>query len=225
MDTRPIVDKFINELPECEILAIAGDLTQGVEQMEPFLKMLRLTLPDTDIAVVMGNHDFWDSGVTTGAFFDALVYIQKLFKDYDIYDLNDACMVLDDIIMYGFNGWYCATDPPTNDRFYMPPKIENVPMNDYMYHRAVESVGMIIDSVRELDDAEKKTKIIMTHFNLDDTELGGGSMWLQSLSDEFDILLEGHTHRELETSDCGIKRYNAGSDYGFPKYKLVKTKD
>jgi len=232
--TRLRLERFYRDLRKefepGDILVLAGDLSQGVEFLDPMCRQLRthFVADELPVLVVFGNHDYWGKHSSASAFIRNCRSMLQTLKKHDIHYLGHNPYKIDDIILYGFDGWYWNSSPPTNDILYMPKTVNDVQVHDYMYMRCRYDVEHILRTVdRNMDGYSRDKRVIVTHFEPNDSSYGGNTHWLDPLSEHFATMLTGHTHRKSDylhvhpKKHCRMRVHNSGSDYNIPRYKFI----
>ncbi len=216
--TESKITKAIRRLPPSDIMLIAGDLISNKQsQLEPLLNKLRHYHPDQKIGIVFGNHDYWsDEGMDFPEIFD---HHETICKKHDVTILSEEPLVIDDVVIFGMDGWYGNPAPGTNDWRRMPL---HTPTGEcahrFMFNRAFKQFHKILDNVKK---STARKKILVTHFDI--TSNHGNPFIADAAIDAFDYLLMGHTHQELKAVCEGKWLHNAGSDYNQPKYQMIEV--
>ena len=205
------VKEFYKKCPDADIIIHVGDWISSYQgEFKLAIELLRDRWPKTPVSTVLGNHDFWDNQPTT--LNDRLINIQKLFTEYNINYLEkksskEVC---------GFDGWYNYSNPPTNDLIHLNP-------NTYAHFELRNSASKGLNRV-----LGSNAKICVTHFpSIETPEFPGDwSMLadpkhLEPLTEKFDLLLVGHTHRHMDVVVNGCRIVNNGCDYDKKKYYLI----
>ena len=217
-----ILKDFYKNIPETfDIIIHAGDwITSNQDELQSSLETIRSVFPDHIILSVIGNHDFWNKKFMTHL--DKLSHHRKMFKKYNIHHLEKS-IEFDNIFIQGFDGWYGVVSPlmpPTWDKDFMN--------NEYTIHfdlnkKAYMDLQRIIYS-----DNTNKIKICVTHFPSiltpdfgKDASMIGDLKYMDYISDRFNYLLCGHTHRYMDTivNECRI--LNCGCDYDIKDYIIL----
>lgn len=225
------IDRMFGEIAELkpDILVNAGDYcgaSMGWKSVRQITQITRAHLPTIPIVSVLGNHDYWCASGTARprliAFQSNLARIGQVFDEHKIhwldrdgiYDVPDT-----DIQVLGDSGWYANSNPPTNDRNYLPVGIEG-DTNSYLASKAYARASTQLASLRP-----GSTRIWASHFPVyklgadykGDFETYSWSAQLgQVLTSEYNVsyILEGHSHYRRE----GPLVWNCGSDYSMPRY-------
>lgn len=221
--------RFYRELQDKkpDILVIAGDLSQGVEYVEPCSAQLREHFPELPVLAVLGNHDYWGTHKPNRGFIGHVRRVQDVLKNYNIYYLpTRGPFIFHDHIFYGFDGWYWSSSPPTNDQYFMPKSMDDVKIHDYMYMRSRYDAEHILKTVEGGDGFDREHRYIVTHFEPNDSLFGGNTHWLDPFSLHFSNMLTGHMHKKAEydhaNSGCRMTIHNSGSDYNEPRSKIIE---
>jgi len=215
--THDVLDSFLTDISfePFDIMIIAGDVISHLQSQWPdILGMIRRYI-NQPILIVLGNHDYWDKK-RHWDFFRIRSKQLKLFKDYNIHYLeNDGPYETDDLIIYGFDGWYGSGFPPSADCYHISKRIEGVQFNDWFYYKARNK----LDSIPEKGN---KRQIVVTHFEPNDQPMGASTQWLDTLKDKCDVLCTGHTHRKNDFMHNNMRVLNAGSEYNDPRLMIFK---
>lgn len=208
-----------------DVVVHAGDYCggyNGARSINTTCAMMR-EVTDKPIISVMGNHDFWcdkrPSLLSFNRNYDKAV---ASFKKHNVHFLDeDGPYVHGDVVILGCTGWYSNNKPNTNDLCWMPQYIEG----DTHFYMARRAHKIIDDQLQSVDLHDKKP-IFVSHFPIYHTDT-------RPLNPQFDgprtigdtlsqhhgckVFINGHAHRRHEGPDI----YEAGSDYGKPKYLLI----
>lgn len=225
-----LFNKINQENPD--LVLIAGDI--ATTKQRQFVRCLEIAREHLtcDIAIVRGNHDFWDridrkdkqSG--NRPLREMYRLHEETCKRLDIHILSSEPLVYDDIQVYGFDGWYETADPGTNDHYNMPMQVDGCPIMPYLTNKAWKDFQDCLD-VSKLH--ENKTKILVTHHNLYEepkypgSKHGGVLRFLPEVKENFDILCCGHTHEYQNYKDDNLLVLNCGSDYNIPNYLVFEV--
>jgi len=222
---KRILESMFNDLKKenFDIIVLAGDIISHTQhQWKPILKLIREYFPDDTILAVMGNHDYWQEKIEL-SIKQTIEHQRRMLNEYNIIYLSDMPYVDDGITVYGFDGWYGSTHPPSNDQYHMPKFADKMDVNTFLFERSEELLNNIPD--KSTDDPEYKV-VIVTHFELNDESMGGPFQWLDIIRDKADLLLVGHSHRSCDkilSGYGGLRMVNCGSDYYYPRYKIVEV--
>lgn len=228
--TCKYLDNFFKDLTciDFDVMTIAGDIkSHNADQIQKCFRLLRKYI-DKPVIAVEGNHDYWDKGEKFHTLEELMEYNIAVAKDFGIVILrgNEYFYKEDDIMFCGFGGWYSNVKPMTNDSYFIP-KLNNsyLSCHEVLNDIAHQELNRII--VNKLYGFKKY--ICITHFcpYIPDSNLwesmAGNSKYLDIITENFDYLLTGHSHQEMdiEINDCRI--INSGSDYNRPTYKLIEV--
>lgn len=217
---------------DIKALILAGDIASSRQrQFKRCLELIREYI-DIDIVLVRGNHDFWDgedpkSKEDFRSLEKLMEWHKLVFKYNNIHHLEDNPLVIDDVLICGFDGWYASTNPNTNDINYIPKIVEGVPMAmPWLSRKAWRD----FDKCLALDTKKYRKSIIVTHHNLTpfghwsgQDDMGGNFKFLDEIKEKFDVLCYGHTHVFNDTIEDGTRILNSGSDYGSPKFLIFEV--
>lgn len=227
-------DRFWKKVAKCiaenDVKAFlwAGDLACNTQhQLKRSIEQARkhIKIP---IALVRGNHDWWDCPSKQDKHFgrqfhELQVMHRQLFGANDIYHLEDSPMVVEDVIICGWDGWYGVSNPPTKDERFMFRDVQGCPMHVFMSNRAWKK----FDEVLETDVSKYRAAIAMTHHNLY-TEPGHENLcanlkFLDMIKAKFDVVCCGHNHQRRDDVEDGLRILNSGSDYNRPEFLLFEV--
>jgi predicted MPP superfamily phosphohydrolase len=223
-----------------DIVVIAGDHSgthEGHRGTKAVFKMARSALPNTPIVACLGNHDYWIRGNKKKTDLLGVNYhhpsidqfnenYQKIVSHADKYGIH----LLEKrgvfrhtdiwgIVIAGHGLWY-KYPPNSNDDRYLPLGIDG-DTHRYMYKRTTDA---LLKQLNQLDDANDGIRVFVSHFPIfnitDHDAVWCGDPFLgQMLHDDyqFTTFLNGHSHGNKN----GPIRWECGSDYYNPKYKIV----
>lgn len=210
--THDILDKFYASVQKenADYLVIAGDIiSHSQSQWDPTLVQLRDHF-DIPILVVLGNHDVWQDGHNKSLWSTRKKIFDK-FEKYDITYLPDNPVVEDDFRIYGFDGWYKSSNPPSKDKYYLSTLTEGINTHDYIRKRWGKDQLSIIPK-------KDRHQIVVTHFDFTDHPMSADSGWLNEINTKADVLCVGHSHIQRFDEIMDMQIINTGSDYDDPKY-------
>lgn len=242
---RKIHEAFVSllssKISECgvEAIVIAGDTgTSKQDDLEKFFKLLRASI-SIPVLLVFGNHDYWDGKPPFPLKFPRLYHeIRTLHEDlckrYDLHYLENGPFKLRNIQFSGYDGWYRSVSPGTNDicsstSVYMREYIESVPTHLYLNSRAHKECERVLSEV----DSEL-VNVCVSHFDSTVTDIKfksneddydthrGDHNHLIELSDRFDFIFYGHTHREIDEQISKSRILSSGTDYLHPVGLIVE---
>jgi predicted phosphodiesterase len=145
------------------------------------------------------------------------IHHRKLCEKYNIHYLEHNKFENDDLVVYGFGGWYKYTDPNTNDFSMMPQQnIGGATATQWLQKKEIDAVNYILDDIDNTD--EGKVKIIATHFNfiVEDQSyerMSGNTHYGEILTPLCDYYFFGHTHQEYDKMHDNCRVINIGADY------------
>ena len=217
--TPKIVETFIQDLPDCDVLLIGGDVISHSQlQWDAILRLIHERFPKALKIMVMGNHDYW--GMTN--YQRDMNEVMRLLKQYKIFniELQGQPLIVDDIAIFGFSGWYSSSEPPSRDMDYIPKflmgKNTDTTFHDLLYMKALARKEEICQLL-----PQHKKSVILTHFEPNNHPMGSPEEWIidfRQHEQEGLVLCCGHTHCFNELHDEAFTLYNHGSDYNNPKY-------
>jgi predicted phosphodiesterase len=221
--SREIFNDFFSSLQEekdIDAVILPGDIiSHSQSQWDGILSMIRGTFPTQPILIVMGNHDYWSDPSLDGKlpFHQMELNRAKALRKFKIIYLEHHDFVINDIHIFGFDGWYGTAAPPSNDYNYIPKYINMVPFNDWFFDRATKRVAEIVKMVNNV----KKT-VVVTHFEPNDESMGAPADWLDQIKRVNRgnmVFCCGHTHRRKCYQENNTFRFiNSGGDYNQPDY-------
>lgn len=234
-NTHKIHEKFLKRLlssVEAEnIKAVlhAGDwASYKQDQFRRTLALFRQHLKDFPIAAVRGNHDFWNGDIEDDS--KRLMFNQidsshkKWFNESKIIHLEESPLVIEDVIILGFDGWYNLSYPPTNDHHWIKNNIEGVWFHTYLANRAFKQLEKILNT----DTSQYRAAICVTHmpsFSEDPEYLTycANPKYVEFLSEKFDVVCMGHSHKYNDSVINGCRFLNSGSHYDMPEFKVFEV--
>jgi len=126
----------------------------------------------------------------------------------------------------GVSGWYQNQRPPTNDHNFLPKAYPS--FHDILRHRAHDLLGKQINALDLIYDKDMDTVVFVSHFPVirveGDRRGFDDFCWSEALGEviqkEYNckMFLNGHAHMNYS----GPLRWECGSDYYNPKYKIIK---
>ena len=241
--THRFHEKFLSELrdviEEQEIACVihAGDWSVNKQdQFYRTMKMFRQYIdPRIDLVAVRGNHDFWDSTdgykVKSKRQWGQLSRLHKeWFKELNIHHLEEGNVVIDDVIVCGYDGWYGQATPPTNDKKMIVNNIEGCPAMVYHSSRAFKELTRVLNT----DTSQYAKAICVSHFptfggdwksknNPNDMMFCANPKYMEPITDKFDVFCVGHSHLHVDRIENNCRLLNAGSDYNQPKFLVFEV--
>lgn len=238
--THRIHERFLTILSEAveadgvKCVIHAGDWScnkqdQFYRTMKMFRKYIGEEIP---IACVRGNHDFWDHvdgyKVARKRHFGELSNIHRSwFEEHNIHHLETGPLVVGDVIVCGFDGWYGRADPPTKDAEKMIDNIEGCPGMMYHSSRAYKELSRVLDT----DISDYAKAVCVSHFppmggdwkngyDPKDVSFSANPKYLKPITDKFDVFCMGHSHGHVNRIENNCRLMNAGSDYNTPRFLL-----
>lgn len=222
------------EIDEIACVIHAGDWSvnkqdQFYRTMKMFRKYIDIRIP---IVCVRGNHDFWDYAdgykVRHKRQWGELSRIHReWFKEMNIHHLEEGNMVIDDVIVCGFDGWYGIGNPPTNDEAMMIGNIEGCPSMVYHSSRAYKELMRVLDT--DIDSYAKA--ICVSHFppfggdyknghDPKDLRYSANPRYLDPITEKFDVFCMGHSHGRVDRIENNCRLLNCGSNYNLPRFLI-----
>lgn len=228
-----------NDKPD--VVVIAGDHSgthEGQRGCKAIFKLARETMPTTPIIACLGNHDYWIRGVKkkTDSPYGKTYHhpsmdefnrnYQDIVRHADTYDIHllEEKGVYRFTDMWGFviagHGLWYKYPPNSNDHLYLPMGIDG-DTHRYMYKRTTDA---LLEQLKQLDDDNDGIRIFVSHFPIlnikeNDIPWSGDTFLGEMLYDDYQFrtFLNGHSHGNMN----GPLRWEPGSDYYNPKYKIV----
>jgi predicted phosphodiesterase len=216
------LEKIRSEKPD--VVVHAGDWASNTQnQFRRTLEMFREKL-DCPIVCVRGNHDFWQTQGKDDPFLDVSSMMAKhaeWFDELNIHHVSRGPLSFDGWTFYGFDGWYGLNEPKTNDHKFLPLVTEGLPTMEWFSRKAFTDLRNLID-----EDLGEGKRICVTHFPsfTEDqryAEFCANLNYLEVLSENFDMILCGHSHRACDFHFRRARILNSGSDYNQPAYKVI----
>jgi predicted MPP superfamily phosphohydrolase len=217
-----------------DVLVHGGDFcgaSKGYESVNETLDIMRLHLPDAKIVSTIGNHDYYSKKHPPESAFDKNYNkISQSFKDHSVHFLDEDGVYVHEgfplIKMVGCSLWYSNNNPPTIDSQYLPRFPEGCHRSMYSktYKRLIKNLNQLDETYSDVD-----TVVFISHFPVilgEDSESGfaqfGGSPGIGDMMKEqynCKYFLNGHSHMDFN----GPLRWESGSDYYLPKYKVIEV--
>lgn len=223
-NTPEILEEKLEELSkeDFDLVIHTGDwISHMQDQLDPMLELFRKHIPSKPILGVMGNHDYWNKHSPKSVLSMTKVH-KKLFKKYNIHYLESEPFIFEGISIWGFNGWYCVSNPPTNDIYYMSKLEKGQHVHDYLSNIAHKGLEKILSDSRNCTG----TKICVTHFppytfNQLYKTMCANELYLDMICENFNYFFVGHSHQNegWQRKDCFV--VNPGGDYNKPNYKII----
>lgn len=232
----------------CDVWVLAGDhsgSSLGLKGTRAIFRLAREHFKGPILAC-LGNHDYWVRGKkkkrnaelanvgiynhsyshpSLKAWNDNYANIVVAAKEYKIH-LFEEDGVYRHPGMWGFtfsgHGLWYKMPPNSNDHLYMPIGVEG-DTHRSMYKRTTDA---LLRQLEDLNGKEDGIRIFVSHFpilELKDSDLpwSGDPFLGAMLRDDyhFTTFLNGHSHGNHN----GPMRWECGSDYFKPKYKVVQV--
>ena len=225
---RKVAKSIVDNDVKC--LVWAGDLSANKQrQLRRTIQHMRehVKIP---VVLVRGNHDFWDAwdprdeGSGNRAWHLLEADHRQLFGEFNISHLEDGPVVIDDVIICGWDGWYGMSNPPTNDERFMFRDYRGAPMHVFLSNRAWKK----FDEVLATDVDKYRAAVAVTHFNPYVTDWKWADMcanlkFYDLIKEKFDVFCCGHNHQFKDRVEDGCRVLNSGSDYNNPKFLLFEV--
>jgi predicted MPP superfamily phosphohydrolase len=206
--------------------------TNGARSVETTVKMFREVFPDKPYITNIGNHDYWTvpdrakrsvgARPSSAEFLENLEKITETFRNYKVHFLDEeGPFRMNGWTFVGHTGWYAAAQPQTNDIKYLPIGLGG----DTHAWLSKASINDLDKNLSLLEQRDVNVAFC-SHFPVVRAEsdvffdrFSGFEYISQHLQAEFKCkyFFCGHAHQ----SHDGPLRYECGSDYGSPKYKVL----
>lgn len=210
-------EEFVRSL-NIDLLIICGDIaTASQDEIEQAFKSIRKEKPKLKVACVLGNHDYWVEDNSHTSIFDIKEFHQELFQKYDVHYLQQNKLELDNVTIYGFDGWYTTSNTGTKDPMRMPMSsgMGELTPHLFMQREEINSVDYILKDIES--NPTNKTKILVTHFNLIQNKgferMSGNVRLLKFFTSDFDYIFFGHSHQQVDQVIGKSRIINVGADY------------
>lgn len=219
-----------------DVVVHCGDYcgtTQGDKNVRSTLRVMREFIPDKPILSVLGNHDYWTKEASLTSFHKNYNNILKHFKEFNVHFLDEdgvwSHKHWQDIIIVGCTGWYAHSNPPTNDKNFLPLAVEG-DTNAWMLKNAERLLEHNIFNADWAHEPEISTVVFVSHFPVVNTGPDyKGSFEQFSWSESIKQLMQanfhckhflcGHAHQ----LHSGPLRWESGSNYCVPKYQIIEV--
>ena len=227
--------KLAAEKPD--LVINAGDNcggTNGARATRQVFKALRAQMPDVTILSVLGNHDLWSGTKYLPSYADYQHNLVKLAAAHQEFNIQNLSTLMDPVYfankqgdtieIFGQMMWY-EQHIRTNDYNFLPL---HTPSGEGIYLELVKQEERA--AIAKLQAAKLYTRVFVSHMPvLDMGDIAPdrhGGWWganrrlgeIMQKDHGVDIFLNGHTHGNLN----GPVRYECGSDYGKPLYKIIE---
>lgn len=188
------------------------------KHVERAFRQFREYCGDIPIIGVLGNHDYWDRKHEFRSVQELEEKILEWERQYKIQILDGDSVILGNIKIFGFMGWYASASAMTNDLFYVPCWTDT---DAELRQRARNNFNTTINTPRRY-----KTEICITHFppytkDFTYQEFCANQMYFDPLCEKFDYLIVGHSHQQEDFFHKGCRVINPGSDYNKPKFVVL----
>lgn len=238
-NTIKIHEKFFAKLAEeyakpdgPDALILAGDLVSHKQKsLKVLFRLLRNALPHIPVIACFGNHDWWDEGKYVGgkghrkySYKDLVAMHDEALGEYNIHYVGNGPYVIRDVAIVGFDGWYWHLDPPTNDKAWMDWQWEGMDPFAFMNRKAFFE----FDALMQMDTSPYRAVVGVTHFPpFTDQEryyiYCANRNLLPLMTEKWDVLCVGHSHKFCDFEENGCRVINAGSDYDNPNYVVFEV--
>lgn len=221
------LDRFFAEMAKqhaskpYDVLLLAGDLVAcEYKKCKNLFELARKHLGNLPIATVFGNHDYWSEGkYIKGKHYlkpnidEILKTRQEICDAAQVHNLEEAPLVLKDILIAGFGSWYWKVNPDTNDRSWMSLVYEEEDPFIYMQKRADRQFERVLTT----DQTGYRASVLVTHFPpfteaVQYYDYCAAKSLYPFFRENFDVVCVGHSHRACDFTDEGTRFLNAGVD-------------
>jgi predicted phosphodiesterase len=219
------------------VFLLAGDIISASQKsFFQFFTLLRTHYPDNKVVFCYGNHDFWE---TSKRFplpsYEQLMETRKqICSDFNLHDVSSGILSLEidrriskvidhkkvkvdgsgdiyKVAITGFDGWYWHLDPPTNDKLHMLPAWDQGDPFSFLNQKAHKDLETILSA----DYSDFKKKLCITHFppfidRIQADKYSANRSYMSFLTENFDILCVGHSHRKESFFEGKCLVLNAG---------------
>lgn len=228
------LDNMMKEVAQerFDLLVHCGDYCGGQtghKSVRPTIKIIRKHYQGPMITTI-GNHDFWVKSRDPIKHDQNYEKIVKCFKDNNVHFIDEdgiySHLDFPLIKFMGVSGWYQKALPTTNDINFL--RGGNHPnAHEILRKRSYDLLFKQLDDLDIVYDEAIDTVIFVSHFPvIRANDYKGGFddfAWSESLGEmiqrEYNckMFLNGHAHMNYS----GPLRYESGSDYYNPKYKII----
>lgn len=225
-----------------DVVVIAGDHNGGMYGYKGSRAVFEIARAKYSgpILACLGNHDYWVRGQKIK---NSINYSYSDFryrspgllewtrnyesiiesaKKYNIHLFEeDGLFRWNSIFVIAGHGLWYANPPNSNDALYLPIGVEG-DTHRHLYKRTTQQ---LLDQLEGLTE-DDMIRVFVSHFPVveiqeNDRHWAGdpgiGTMLQEQYG--FNKFLNGHTHGNRD----GLLRYECGSDYYNPKYKIIKV--
>src|ERR1051326_7305272 len=220
-----------------DVVVHAGDFCgghMGDRSVRSTFRLLRRIFPDIPILAVLGNHDYWcgkprvesrdgDWTVFTQYRPSLSTYqlnlnkIRTAFVESNIFFLDEyGPFRIEGVTFVGHTGWY-KLFVATNDLLHLPSGLGGDTFRHFQ--RAADTEVMVNLGLLTEEDTNR---VFVSHFPvIDPRDFGWSEKLGELLVENYQIkkFLNGHMHERHE----GPLKYEAGSDYGSPRYLIIEV--
>lgn len=196
---------------------------------------LRRAMPMVPVIGVTGNHDYWvhnENRRTEMALHQQLQAGFEIGQNAGLQWLYfGGGTVIDGVAFVGCMGWYANPMPGTNDTNYMPGINHGGPVHGRMRFLEQQNFDTAL-MIAEQQILASNQVVCVTHFPIvfpgglthGDQQYGGDPAWGDAMR-AFGVqhFINGHAHQRHEGAPMsdGARKWEAGSDYGKPRYVII----
>lgn len=217
--TSLVHDKALASIDKTGIdaVVICGDWgTTKFDHVKGAFKAFRTAFGTIPILGVKGNHDYWDKEHNLASLEKK---IDEAAKRFNIQLLEKNPFIFQDVIIFGFNGWYKYGDPnEQNIKDNNLPEVMyrhwgGVSANEMLHLKEKEAVDFILNYPKD-----NKKVVTVSHFpfvkeSITDENWCGNEKYGEMLLPLSKYILFGHTHEKFDQVIKGCRVINVGSGY------------
>lgn len=229
-----IHERFFAEMAEewakadgIDALILAGDLISHKQKsMKTLFRTIRNVMPHVPVVACLGNHDYWDEGKYYGGSKCRKYTYQELdemhkeaFGEFNIHRVSATPLVIKDVAIVGFDGWYAQHNPNTNDKYWMAYQWDGLDPFAFMIKKA----AMEFDTLMGMDLTPYRATVGITHFppftdHVRYIPYCASMNLMPFMTEKWDVLCVGHSHKACDFVENDCRVINSGSDYDHPRY-------
>jgi len=248
--THKVHEKFLKKLADedFDVLVHTGDwISCRQHELPRTFKMFREALGNKPILTVFGNHDLWDMDNwyhhnpkkvnrfsshynRKKSYRSMIVDHHNWMEEYNIHHLAwNPYQFEEDVMFYGFDGWYYDLPLKSNDPNFMPRLVDgNAPIDMFLSNEAHKALdGILEKQAKHKANNPHFTHIMCTHhpsytFNPMYEFMCANPRFMEPICGQFDVLLVGHSHQQEDWKKDKCRIVNCGADYDLPKYAIIE---
>jgi predicted phosphodiesterase len=223
---------------EFDLFIHLGDYSGSTNAIGPLkgtVKAIKNEIGDRPYLSVIGNHDYWcekkrASNPSIADFKAHYEMVCSIFREHGVHFIDNdgpyrTAKDGSNFLFFGDSGWYKNPNPPTNDKHFLPLFVEGN-TNQWLYKKAMTRVGQQIDVLESMDKGSTQA-VFLSHFPIVPSEGDYKGAFEDFCWDNqiynflkdygVEYFINGHSHKDLNGP-----RYECGSDYYNPKYKIIE---